>query len=94
MVEISTHPIPADVIANNGANERAERAAGRTGVAGTDVERLPFDLSVLADEGLFVNVDASGFGLLDRCRTAIACRSCARRPARTRRSTTTRIGSG
>jgi hypothetical protein len=47
-------------------SDRANRAAGRIGLTATDVERLPFDLSVLADEGLFVNVDAGGFGLLDR----------------------------
>ena len=45
---------------------RAERAAQRAGVATPNVERLPFDLSALEDEGLFLNVDARGFGLLDR----------------------------
>ena len=45
---------------------RAERAAERVGIQQAEVERLPFDLSVLEDEGLFVNVDARGFGLLDR----------------------------
>ena len=49
-----------------GALGRAERAAVRAGLAGSAVERLPFDLSALEDEGLFVNVDARGFGLLDR----------------------------
>ena len=48
------------------ADARAERAADRTGVQTAEVERLPFDLSVLEDEGLFVNVDGRGFGLLDR----------------------------
>lgn len=50
----------------NGVHARAERAAERAGVGMEEVERLPFDLSVLEDEGLFVNVDARGFGLLDR----------------------------
>lgn len=45
---------------------RAERAAGRAGLEAAQVERLPFDLSVLSEEGIFVNVDARGFGLLDR----------------------------
>lgn len=45
---------------------RAERAAARVGVPTAEVERLPFDLSVLEDEGVFLNVDAQGFGLLDR----------------------------
>ena len=48
------------------AQGRAARAAARAGLAGSEVERLPFDLSALEDEGLFVNVDARGFGLLDR----------------------------
>jgi hypothetical protein len=45
---------------------RTERAAAQIGRSPTDVERLPFDLSVLNDGGIFCNVDASGFGLLDR----------------------------
>ncbi len=49
-----------------GIDARAERAAQQLGVETTAVERLPFDLSVLEKEGLFVNVDAQGFGLLDR----------------------------
>src|SRR5205807_4582172 len=49
-----------------GAQIRAERAAQRARVEEGEIERLPFDLSVLEDEGLFVNVDARGFGLLDR----------------------------
>jgi len=45
---------------------RAERAARHVGVETADVERLPFDLSVLEDDGLFSDVDARGFGMLDR----------------------------
>ena len=48
------------------AEERARRAAERVGVSAARVERLPFDLSALEEEGVFVNVDASGFGMLDR----------------------------
>ena len=45
---------------------RAERAAQQSGLQPTEIERLPFDLSTLEEEGAFVNVDASNFGLLDR----------------------------
>lgn len=48
------------------ADERAERAAERAGVNVGQVQQLPFDLSALESEGIFVNVDASGFGMLDR----------------------------
>jgi hypothetical protein len=46
--------------------DRAERIAGRVDVATEDVERLPFDLSTISEEGVFINVDARGFSLLDR----------------------------
>src|SRR3954468_22024343 len=45
---------------------RAEAAAMRTNKQAEEIERLPFDLSALDEEGVFVNVDASGFGMLDR----------------------------
>src|SRR5262245_16064324 len=45
---------------------RAARAAERAGADASAIERLPFDLSALTEEGLLVNVDAQGFGLLDR----------------------------
>src|SRR6266540_4903328 len=45
---------------------RAERAAAQVGTDIAEVERLPFDLSVIESDGVFANVDASGFGLLDR----------------------------
>src|SRR5690242_18117601 len=45
---------------------RARRAAAHTGIGSAEVERLPFDLSALEDEGLFTDVDARNFGLLDR----------------------------
>jgi len=47
-------------------DQRVERAAEQLRVSADEVERLPFDLSVLNDGGIWVNVDASGFGLLDR----------------------------
>lgn len=62
MLELST----AAQDSTQGIDVRAERAAQQVGVETPEVERLPFDLSVLEDEGLFVNVDAQGFGLLDR----------------------------
>lgn len=46
--------------------KRAARAAARVGRATEEVEQLPFDLSALEEEGVFVNVDASGFGMLNR----------------------------
>src|SRR5262249_49692553 len=48
------------------ADARAARAAQQVGLAPAEIERLPFDLSALEDEGVFVNVDAHGVGLLDR----------------------------
>src|SRR2546425_10413142 len=67
MLETTIRPAEASPdIPEPGVQIRAELAAQRAGVEATDVERLPFDLSVLEDEGLFINVDARGFGLLDR----------------------------
>ncbi|MCC7368801.1 MAG: hypothetical protein IT306_10285 [Chloroflexi bacterium] len=67
MVQTAPRPTadPAELPVD-GVAARAERAAGRLGVQVADVERLPFDLSALEDEGAFINVDARGFGLLDR----------------------------
>lgn len=45
---------------------RVARAANQARLEPSDVERMPFDLSVQLDEGVFLNVDARGFGLLDR----------------------------
>src|SRR5215211_3927923 len=45
---------------------RAQVAAARAGLDPAQVEQLPFDLSALEDDGVFLNVDARGFGLLDR----------------------------
>src|SRR5579871_5593495 len=46
---------------------RAARAANELRLSATSIERLPpFDLSVLDSGGVFINVDASNFGLLDR----------------------------
>jgi len=55
MLDIAT---TTDVVAAeappDGVEARAERAAGRTGVETAEIERLPFDLSALEDEGVFV----------------------------------------
>lgn len=48
------------------AEGRATRAAERTNREAAEIERLPFDLSALDEDGIFVNVDASGFRMLDR----------------------------
>jgi hypothetical protein len=49
-----------------GADARAERVAKRIGTEALKVERLPFDLSVLDEDGLFLDVDACGFGILQK----------------------------
>jgi hypothetical protein len=47
-------------------NHSASAAAERIGRDASEIERLPFDLSVLQNEVIFINVDATGFGILDR----------------------------
>lgn len=53
------------IIVSNG-DHRAAVAASRTDRRAEEIERLPFDLSALEEEGVFINVDATGFGILDR----------------------------
>ncbi len=53
------------IIVSNG-DHRATVAASRTDRRAEEIERLPFDLSALEEEGVFINVDATGFGILDR----------------------------
>ncbi len=48
------------------ALRRVERAATAASREAKEVERLPFDLSALEEEGVFINVDARGFGMLNR----------------------------
>jgi hypothetical protein len=59
-----------DDLAMSGTSEpvelRVQQAAAHAGVHDGEIERLPFDLSALESEGVFVNVDARNFGLLDR----------------------------
>src|SRR3954453_109905 len=67
MLDIATETMLEPVDArSSGVEARTERAAGHTGVKAAEIQKLPFDLSALEDEGVFVNVDAGGFGLLDR----------------------------
>ena len=47
-------------------DRRVQRAAGQLGREIAEIERLPFDLSALEQDGIFLNVDARNFGLLDR----------------------------
>jgi hypothetical protein len=53
-------------LVDKAADVRAVLTADRLGIQAREVERLPFDLSVLNESGIFVNVDARNFGLLDR----------------------------
>jgi hypothetical protein len=57
---------PAVVLERRPVELRAERVADRLGERVSEIERLPFDLSTLDQDGVLANVDASGFGLLDR----------------------------
>jgi hypothetical protein len=57
---------PDNVTLLRPVDARVSRAASASGVAAPTIERLPFDLSVLDEGGVFVNVDARNFGLLDR----------------------------
>lgn len=45
---------------------RKERAAAELGIGVNEVESLPFDLSTLESEGIFMNIDCRGFGSLLR----------------------------
>lgn len=47
-------------------NERKEKVAVELGIAVNEVESLPFDLSTLESEGIFMNIDCRGFGSLVR----------------------------
>ena len=62
---LQTAPTSTDA-ADSRVETRVMNASGRAGIDAAEIERLPFDLSVLDSEGVFVNVDARGFGILDR----------------------------
>ena len=45
---------------------RKERASVELGIGADEVETIPFDLSALESEGIFLNIDCLGFGMLAR----------------------------
>jgi len=45
---------------------RKEKASVALGIGANEVETLPFDLSALESEGIFLNIDCRGFGALVR----------------------------
>ncbi len=55
-----------DTVKQTGITSRINQATSRTGRSAEEVEHLPFDLSALENEGVFVNVDSHGFGMLNR----------------------------
>jgi len=59
-------PFPQEAVVVSNGDHRAAVAASRTDRSAEEIERLPFDLSALEEEGVFINVDATGFGILDR----------------------------
>ena len=46
--------------------EKKERAAEHLGISAAEVETMPFDLTALEQEGIFLNIDATGFSVLSR----------------------------
>ncbi|QYO65381.1 hypothetical protein [Leptolyngbya sp. 7M] len=61
-------PSRSDIVRNvlSRLDERKERAAVELGIEAGEVESLPFDLSTLESEGIFMNIDCRGFGSLVR----------------------------
>ena len=61
-------PLRSDIVRNvlSRLDERKERAAVNLGIEAGEVESLPFDLSTLESEGIFMNIDCRGFGSLVR----------------------------
>ena len=57
---------PQEAVVVSNGDHRAAVAAARTYRQAEEIERLPFDLSAIEEEGVFINVDATGFGILDR----------------------------
>lgn len=59
---------PSDLVRNvlRRVDTRKERAAVELGIGVNEVETLPFDLSTLESEGIFMNIDCRGFGSLIR----------------------------
>ncbi len=61
-------PLPSELVRDvlNRVDARKGRAAIELGIAVNDVESLPFDLTTLESEGIFMNIDCRGFGSLVR----------------------------
>lgn len=61
-------PSPKELVRNvlSRLDQRKERAAVELGIESSEVESLPFDLSKLESEGIFMNIDCRGFGSLVR----------------------------
>jgi hypothetical protein len=59
---------PSNLVRNvlSRVEQRKEKAAVNLGIAVDEVESLPFDLSTLESEGIFMNIDCRGFGSLVR----------------------------
>jgi len=65
--QIIDKPCPVDATEIMARLEsRKEKAAVELGIAVDEVESLPFDLSKLESEGIFMNIDCRGFGSLVR----------------------------
>lgn len=60
----STSDLVRDVLSR--LDERKEKAAVELRIGASEVESLPFDLSALESEGIFMNIDCRGFGTLVR----------------------------
>ena len=69
--EVISEPIseakvsPAAEILNR-LNHKKEKAAVNLGITAAEVESMPFDLSQLETEGVFLNVDCRGFSTLEK----------------------------
>jgi hypothetical protein len=63
--DITEKPSPAVEILNR-LQSKKETAAVNLGITAAEVETMPFDLSQLETEGVFLNVDCRGFSNLER----------------------------
>ena len=68
IVRPSSGSLPSDIARGilNRLDERKEKASVELGIAVHEVESLPFDLSKLESQGIFMNIDCRGFGTLVR----------------------------
>ncbi|QQS33033.1 MAG: hypothetical protein IPM50_00150 [Acidobacteriota bacterium] len=67
-LQFTVIPSQTDLVRNvlSRLDQRKERAAVELGIESSEVESLPFDLSTLESEGIFMNIDCRGFGTLVR----------------------------